>query len=102
MCGFFREESAPLRSKDALGRAQEPKVLLRYGLQLFYRFVEDPELLSRSIVGSMDGPLKIPQAWLGDPPRFRDEWTERRERLQLTPTRHVRRPPPLDAKPKPG
>ena len=68
----------PLKSKDALARAQEPKVLLRYGfLQPFYRFIEDPESLSRSIVGSMDGPRKIPQAWLGDPPRFGDEWTER-------------------------
>jgi hypothetical protein len=74
---FLSRRIRPLRSKDALARAQEPKVLLRYGFCSCSRFIEDPESLSRSIVGSMDGPRKIPQAWLGDPPRFGDEWTER-------------------------
>ena len=49
---FLSKRIRPLRSKDALARALEPKVLLRYGfLQPLYRFVEDPGSLFRSIVG---------------------------------------------------
>ncbi len=60
---FLSRRICPLRSKDALARAQEPKVLLRYGsLQPFYRFVEALGSLFR---------LEIPQAWLVDPPPIR-------------------------------
>jgi hypothetical protein len=72
-------------------RALEPEVAVDMLLSNRLSFFRGPRVALCSIVGPIHDPIEVPQAWLVETPRFGDEWTERRERLKLTPTQIVRR-----------